>query len=278
MRVIFGIVAVAAATAVGVGCGQAGEATDAATTPSLSIPADAGHVHGIVRSAAGRLLIATHRGMFSPADDGTLRKRGDDDDYMGLAALAAGPLLSSGHPGPSSTEPDPLGLRQSRDGGTSWTTIARVPRDDFHVIKSAAGMIYAVGSDGAMYAGRTPATMARTAQAPAGLIDLAINPARGNDLVAATRSGLTRSADGGRSWTPLGTQAGLLSWPREDHLYIVDADGAISVSDDGGTTWSRRGALGSPPAAILAESPRNLVAATHDGGIVRSSDGARTWS
>ncbi len=271
------IIGVGLLPAVLAGCGSS-DPVASQGAGSLALPGEAGHVHGIVQARSGELLVGTHGGLFAQTPDGTLGRVGDPADYMGLAALPSGALLSSGHPAPGSDEPDPLGLRLSRDEGRSWTTITKVPRDDFHVIEAGGGRIYAVGSDGAVYAGGAPTTLAKVANAPEGLIDLAVEPGRGSSLMASTQSGLLRSADGGRTWMSAGDAVGLLSWVRGYLVFLVDANGVVSASDDRGASWSRRGELGAPPAALLATSPTDLIAADHDGRIVTSGDGGREWS
>ncbi len=278
MRTKIALLAVIALPVVLAGCGSADTSTSETRAASLSLPSDAGHVHGIVRSPKGDLLIATHAGVFTPGADGAFTRIGDAADYMGLALLPGGTLLSSGHPAPDSDAPNPLGLRQSRDDGTTWATVTQIPRDDYHVIEAGGGRIYAVGSSGAMYAGRTPTVMAVIGDAPSGLIDLAVEPGRGSSLLASTQSGLRRSRDGGRTWTPMGDGVGLLSWVRSDAVFLVDADGAVSMSADNGASWSARGTIGAPPAALLATSASELVAADHNGRILTSDDGGRNWS
>lgn len=272
------IVSLVALPAVFAACGSSDTSSPSSASGTLVLPADAGHVHSIVSGRTGELLFGTHAGLFTAGADGTPARVGDAADYMGLAVLPKGTLLSSGHPAADSAEPNPVGLRQSRDGGANWTTITQVPRDDYHVIASGAGRIYAVGRGGAMYAGSAPTTMLKVADAPPDLIDLAGEPGRGASLLATTQSGLLRSGDGGRTWSPVGDPIGLLSWVRPNALFIVDAAGDVSVSDDAGASWSRRGTLGAPPAALLATSPTDLVAADQEGRIVRSADGARSWS
>lgn len=244
----------------------------------LALPADAGHVHGIVRAPGGEWLVGTHAGVFEISAGDAPRRVGDAADYMGLAALPSGVLLSSGHPAPDSTEPNPLGLRQSSDGGASWSVVTQMPRDDYHVIEAGGGRVYAVGSDGALYAGSAPTRMTPVGPAPAALVDIAVEPGDGRSLLAATQAGLRRSTDGGRRWAAAGQRVGLISWAAPAALFLVDAEGRVWLSSDRGRTWTARGALGAPPAALLAASATELVAADHDGRILTSSDGARTWS
>lgn len=260
-------------------CGSSGTSISRpATTAAPVLPGGAAHVHGIVRSRGGELLIGTHAGLFTPRADGTLARVGDTADYMGLAALPTGALLSSGHPAPGSTEPNPLGLRISQDGGRTWTTSTQVPRDDYHVIEAGAGRVYAVGSDGGMYAGSARMALARVGGARRDLIDLAVKPGSGTSLIASTPQGLVRSTDGDPTWANAGDEVGHISWTGSNSLFMVDAEGGAFMSTDEGTSWIRRGTLGAPPAALLATSPTALTAADHDGRILQSSDGGRTWS
>lgn len=260
------------------GCGASVDSTAVTTAATNVLPPEAGHVHGIVRTPAGLTFIGTHGGLYARGEDGGFVRVGDDADYMGLAALPSGALLSSGHPGPGTDEPDPLGLRRSGDGGASWTLVTSAPRDDYHVIDAAGGQVYAIGTDGVVRAGAAPGSLVARGKAPDGLIDLAVNPRRGTTLVASTAQGLRLSADGGRRWTAGGDRVGLLSWVDPDALFLVDASGEVAVSTDGGSSWTARGSIGAPPSALLAWSATDLIAADHEGNVRASSDGGRTWS
>lgn len=271
------ITACAAAMAL-VGCGSPAGETVSTSAAMRAIPPEAGHVHGLARASSGTLLVGTHAGLYASGADGVLSRVGGDDDYMGLAALPSGSLLSSGHPGPGSDEPNPLGLRLSDDGGATWTRIDAVPRDDYHVIAVGGGRVYAVGADGVVRAGTAPESLRAVGKAPADLIGIAVNPQKASSLVASTSGGLRRSNDGGRTWVPAGDPVGLVSWASREALYLVDGTGRALVSRDGGTSWATRGTIGAPPAALLASSPSQLAAADDDGRIRTSSDGGRTWS
>src|SRR3546814_12519195 len=56
-------------------------------------------------------------------------------------------LFSSGHPGPSSTAANPLGLRTSNDGGRTWTDSSLAGQVDFHSLVTDGTTL--VGFDGA---------------------------------------------------------------------------------------------------------------------------------
>jgi photosystem II stability/assembly factor-like uncharacterized protein len=109
------------------------------------------------------------------------------------------------------------------------------------------------------------------------LLDFAVSPRHGELILATTERGLMRSLDGGRRWRPAGGPAVvLLDWDRSEALWGVAGDGQLWVSADAGRTWKRRGELGGPPAAFLAQAG-TLYAAVHDQGIRSSSDEGARW-
>jgi hypothetical protein len=59
--------------------------------------------------------------------------------------------------------------------------------------------------------------------------------------------------------------------------YGLDAAGAAWASPDGGTTWQRRGELGSQPSAPTVTEAGQLFAANEE-AVVTSRDGGRTFS
>jgi len=113
---------------------------------------------------------------------------------------------------------------------------------------------------------------------PGPLIDLAADPSRRDRVLAVGASGLVLSTDAGRSWTPFAKRVGLLAWPANDRLYLVDGNGLVQLSADGGRTWKRLGSIGGQPVAFIGSGERELYAARADAVVVRSTDGGRSWA
>ena len=147
-----------------VGCGSSSSSSVDTTNGPFALPPEAGHVHGIAPRPAGGIVVGTHGGLYAAGSDGALARVGDSADYMGLAALPPAALLSSGHPGPESDEPNPLGLRRSDDGGATWTRIDSVPRDDYHVIGPAAAACTRWAATGQPTPARRPPRSRRSAR------------------------------------------------------------------------------------------------------------------
>ena len=118
----------------------------------------------------------------------------------------------------------------------------------------------------------------RQSMPPAGVFDLAIDPANPSRVVAATERGLFVSKDEGRGWRPVnGDLAGLLAWPQRRALYLIGGDGQVLRSRDAGGSWQSQGSIGGQPAAFVAQEDE-LYAALADGTVKRSTDGGASWT
>jgi photosystem II stability/assembly factor-like uncharacterized protein len=240
------------------------------------------HIHGLgVGPDSGDLYVATHSGLFVAGDGEQLRQLGDSEqDIMGFSVVDSERFIGSGHPDPSdTTSPPNLGLIESRDGGKTWKNISLLGEADFHVLRSSGDRIYGydgtqgrlmVSSDGGrQWAQRTP---------PAAMFDLAINPRNPDRIVASTERGVFSSADAGKGWRPLRDDiAGLLAWPKANALYMVDGQGQVHRSGDGGRQWQPAGRIGGQPAAFIAHGDE-LYAALADSAVKHSADGGSTWT
>jgi hypothetical protein len=116
----------------------------------------------------------------------------------------------------------------------------------------------------------------------------------------ATATLILRSADGGETWQPTtappllpGAPIDLAMAPSDPDTGYVSINGALFATDDGGDTWTPRPPLQTQPALnegstccnlplahALAVDPRDArtVFAGTEQYLVRSDDGARTWT
>jgi hypothetical protein len=265
-------------------CGESNEQTaaPAAEQPS-SDTASLEHIHGLgVGPQNGTLYVATHYGLFeAPDGDQRLRRIGDSQqDIMGFSVVGEDRFIGSGHPDPNdASSPPNLGLIESRDGGRTWKNISLLGEADFHVLQSSGDRVYGfdgtqgrlmVSSDGGRnWEQRTP---------PAAMFDLAIDPRDPDRIVASTEAGVFASTNAGKGWRPLRNDiAGLLAWSAPDALYLVDGQGQVQRSADGGRQWQPAGGIGGQPAAFIAYEDE-LYAALHDGTVKRSADGGASWT
>jgi hypothetical protein len=256
---------------------QPSEQQPAAETESVH------HIHGLgVDPTNGTLYVATHTGLFQAAGgEQQMQRIGDSaQDIMGFSVLGPDRFIGSGHPDPNDTSSPPnLGLIESRDRGKTWKNISLLGEADFHVLRSSGERVYGfngiegrllVSSDaGRQWARRTP---------PAAMYDLAIDPREPDRVVASTERGIFSSANAGKAWRPLRDDtAGLLAWPAPDRLYVIDGQGEVQHSEDGGRRWQPTGSIGGQPVAFIAHDSE-LYVALADSTVKRSTDGGASWT
>lgn len=237
--------------------------------PVLS--AGAGHVHGLaVNPADGLVYLGTHTGALV-VDGDTIRRVGDTaNDLMGFAVAGPDHFYASGHPGPGSTLPEPVGLIESTDGGETWEPLSLGGQADFHTMAASGEQVY--GYAGELLASEDGRTWTPGADvAPA---SLAVDPSDGSRVVATTEQGPLRSDDGGETFEPLADAPLLLfvAWPAADALWGVSPEGTVHVSADAGATWAERADV-DPPIAFTAGEDGSVVVGT-ESAILRSDDGS----
>jgi photosystem II stability/assembly factor-like uncharacterized protein len=202
---------------------------------------------------------------------------------MGFTIVGPDHFLGSGHPDLREARerglPPHLGLIESRDAGQTWESISLLGEADFHVLRFGGGRVYGYDSSNDRLLvssddGRTWSGLDH----PAPLIDLAVHPRDPRQLVASTELGLFGSSDGGGKWEEIAPQVGLLAWPSREALYLVDGRGDTYRSSNAGRSWSARGTIGGPPAALLGQSASELYVALHDGAVKASVDSGGSWT
>ena len=246
------------------------------------------HVHGLgINPADNALFIATHTGLYRVDEGGRKAERVGDlyQDTMGFTIVGPNRFLGSGHPDVQEAQqrnlPPHLGLIESTDEGESWETISLLGEADFHVLRFAGERVYGYdASNDRLLVSADRGRSWKELQKPGPLVDLAVDPEDDRRLVVASSGGLEEglfeSRDGGESWKRISEAVGLLAWP--DRLYLVAGGGQVFSSAGGGRRAEGRGEIGGRPAAFVAEGPRDLYAALHDGTIKRSTDGGLTWT
>ncbi|MFJ6077377.1 F510_1955 family glycosylhydrolase [Pseudarthrobacter sp. NPDC092419] len=251
-----------------------GAAPERTTTSAAQSALPSAHVHGLSVGADGKVLLATHEGLFDVTADPV--KVGPTIDLMGFtAAKDPGTFYASGHPGHDSTLPNPVGLIRSTDGGATWEEVSRQGESDFHTLTTTKSGIVAfdgtvrISQDGstweAVNAGFAPAALAG-------------NP-ESDTVLATTEAGIQRSTDGGRTWALQegGPVIQFAAFAGGLDAVGVEPNGTVHTSSDGGTAWAPKGRLEGQAMAVAATGSGDslrIFAATSTGVFVSDDGGA----
>ena len=238
-----------------------------------------GHVHGLALDpGTDQLLLATHHGLFNISGESP-EKIGPTNDLMGFATADAGHYYASGHPGPGSDLPNPLGLVESTDGGQTWQELSRQGESDFHALTvSEEGVI---GFDGTLRITTDGQEWTESSDQiqPVNLAASTDGPV----VLATTEDGVQRSDDGGATWElPEGAPVLLITaFADADTAVGVAPDGTVHVSRDAGKSWETTGGTTGQPSAVAAstdgEDGLQIWVATEQ-GIEFSDDAGATFS
>lgn len=284
------VAAALAAVAVGVGLvllsGDGGPADggDAAYTPVTGFP----DVHGLAVNPERphELFVATHHGLIRAVNDSNWARVGaSQDDLMGFTMhpTDGDVMWVSGHPAPAGGN---MGVRQSTDGGLTWSTIALEGEVDFHALTVSPvdpDRLWGIDA-GRLLASEDGGREWRVVNAgPLNALGLTPDPTDAQVLYAALPDGIRRSTNGGATWSaPMGVPAAVIAIDRNepDVWFVGDGEGVLR-SADGGATWTRLGldAEGSV-VGYLAIDPTDsdvVYAATYSAAIHKSEDGGETW-
>ncbi|GAA3287751.1 F510_1955 family glycosylhydrolase [Arthrobacter citreus] len=264
-------------TLLGAGCAQ--QPTQSPDTAQATTTGVTGHVHGMdVDPESGRVLLAAHEGLFD-ITSGAPEKIGPTIDLMGFAPAGEDHFYASGHPGPGTDMPNPVGLIHSTDGGTTWEPLSLQGESDFHALTVTRDGI--VGFDGQVRRTSDLETW-ETVETDIQPYNLSGTPVS-RVVLATTEQGVHRSGDAGRTWDlPADAPILLLTTFADNSTAVgVAPDGTIQVSDDTGQTWEATGgtAKGQPAAmaAAIGEDRQTRIWVATDTGVEYSPDSGATF-
>ena len=254
--------------------------------PETAAAASTQHVHEIsIDRVTTNIILATHDGLYDATDRSPVLVGTDAIDLMGFTATAEPQVFyASGHPGPSSTLSNPVGLIRSTDAGKTWEPVSLQKRSDFHALTASGNSL--VAFDGQLRTS-TDGTTWDTSSATFVPMDLAGSPAT-TVVLATTEAGLQRSTNSGMTWA---TVAGapilrLAAFAASDERAPTEAvgvgpDGSVHVSTDAGLTWTPAGKVEGQVQAVTAlagtAGKPGIWVATAE-GVQRSSDGGATFA
>ena len=256
------------------GCAAEEEPAAPATSEVQSL----GHVHGLgVNPGDQMLYAATHFGVIRIGDDGSLARIADRwQDTMAFTIIGPDHFLGSGHPDMREDLPPHLGMIESTDAASTWSSVSLKGEADFHALDVVGARIYAFDSvTGRLLTATDRKNWSVVAEEP--VIDLVINPSNTQEVLTSSPEGKLqlRGVDSASITLDSAPPLLFLGWPTFDQLAGLAADGSVYSSNDQGETWDRVGRVPGDPEAFDVTG-HQWHAAT-DQGIYRSEDVGRTW-
>lgn len=243
------------------------------------------------RADSSRVLLATRGGLYRAGADG-------------LAALLSPDLrslrsISFRHHEPgivyAAGVPDPRRGRDllvSRDGGHRWGELPRDPSGGprsvriVEVSKADPSVLYVAGHR-LWVSGDGARSWTEVAVPPSRIIDLAASALEPNTVYAATRAGLMRSRDGGRSWAPAFATARCrqpttaVATGNDGVVYAFSLCSGLLRGDERTGAWQvandRFGGCVIQHLAVDPADSARLVAVVRCSKVVASVDGGVTW-
>ena len=263
------------------GCSSAdrGPAVGAATAmPAVGVPLS--HIHGVgIDPAGGTLVLATHEGLFEVGRDGGVARVGPVIDLMGFVVAGPGHFFASGHPGPGTDLPQPVGLIESIDGGETWASVSRQGVSDFHGL--TVGEAGILGYDGLLWRSDDGEEWEQRA-IPSAPAMLAASPSS-TTVLATTAAGVLQSDAQGAAWSSVdgAPLLQLVDWTTDGAgLAGVAPSGTLWTSADRGTTWQEGPDLGSPPVAmdVSGAGVTTRIAVVTVDALLESRDNGQTFT
>lgn len=298
LKVLTGIIAM------GLLLSACGSDEDSTETQTIESGSSVEHVHGLAYTKDDSIYMASHEGLIQTKDQGkNWTYIGDNDfDFMGFHVQSDGTMLTSGHPGPGSDLPNPLGLMVSTDNGENWESKSLLGEVDFHILTSNEsnpnllfGLIqmdsgkYKSGINKSTDKGENWERINSTGlpEDLHGIYSMISLPKNENALLAGTQAGVLRSEDGGETWeladnSRLITAISAIPGTADLIGYsVTENDAGVMISKDNGVTWEKIGLnLGQDAVAYFAVHPEEtekIAVVTFGNSLHISEDGGQNW-
>jgi len=184
------------------------------------------------------------------------------------------------------------GIFKSVDHGQSWQRLSPdllgITIDAITIDPRSSSIIYAagVGGSGFYKSSDAGATWSSPSFLPSSYA-IAIDPSMTDVLYVATNRGVSRSTNGGASFTSVskglpssgGVTALAIDPVNTMNLYAGPRGSGVYKTTDGGANWTKK----SPDLNVVSivvdrTNPANVFITTDGSGIFRSTDGGDTWS
>ena len=225
----------------------AGAATTVPVTPALD------HVHGAIVDGED-IVVGTHDGVhrISLVTGESKRVGFAQDDFMGFTGQMSGTLVASGHPGPGSDLPNPLGLLASEDGGDTWQSRSLLGEVDFHGLTVRGDEIVGWDTRGPL---QWSTDGGSTWSAGPSLTPTALAWFGDTVWLATPDQGLVTWRPGDADVVAMDAPTVLVSAAADGSaLWRVDSDGSVHRTEDG-ATWREAGLVTSIE-ALAADADR----------------------
>lgn len=256
----------------------------ARTEPRADPAAALAHVHDLAVDAEGRIVVATHDGIYrlsaDQSDDAVGPLGGARFDAMSMATIGE-TTFASGHPSsdsPASFRSPNVGLMRTTGDTDDWANTSLGGRTDFHALTAsrvdATLLLYGIdAADGTLLSSQDSGTT-WTRGATLDATDLVVLPGKPDTIYGAARAGVAISTDGGRTFTTDASAPilNLLDIAAEGTIYGIGPDGHLWQKTD---TWARGDVLPGTPQALTIAGDRVILAT--DRGIFATDDLGVQW-
>lgn len=232
------------------------------------------HIHS-VRAFGDQVILGTHEGLFRYVDQKTVQLIGPEIfDIMGLAVFGK-KLYASGHPGPGSKLPEPVGLILSTDSGKSWKKLGLQGEVDFHLLESAGADMYGVdsGSGNLLYSNN--AGKKWTSRGKNVVSDIAVNPAKVGSALALRDGKLISTQNSFTKMRNVNSTPAFTSLDWITGSLLASGGKSLYRSTDSGMSWKKLSDF--PEDASTVTQSAKIIAVVAGNSIYKSTDGGKTF-